>query len=451
MFEFKLPDLGEGIHEGQIVNVLVKEGQRIEEFAPMLEVETDKAAVEIPSPKAGVVTRINVKPGQTVKVGEIMLAIDDGAGSAAAPKAAPAAAPAAAKAAAAPAAPPPAARSAPVAVAPPPPARPAAGGAPAAPAPANREGPIPAAPAVRKLAREMGVQLEQVNGTGPHGRVLKEDVERYSLGHRGGGSSVSRAVSSDGAPGASGGVFVPGEELPDFSQYGPIRREPISQIRKTIARQMTKSWLNVPRVTHGEEIDITELERNRKRYNEKLKDGQPKLSVTALVMKAVAAAIREFPTFNASFDHNRNEIIFKEYVNLGVAVDGPRGLVVPVVKDCHLKTLPQIAGDLNALAQKVRDGKIEINDMRGATFTVTNVGALGGTFATPMVSYPELAILGMAKASQQARVVNGDIVARLILPIFMSFDHRMIDGADAARFCSELKDMLENPLRLLSS
>ncbi|MDX2200183.1 MAG: dihydrolipoamide acetyltransferase family protein, partial [Phycisphaerae bacterium] len=338
-------------------------------------------------------------------------------------------------------------------VAAPPPARPAAAvAAPAAPtpAPSNRgDGPGPAAPIVRKMAREMGVDLNAVQGTGPHGRVLKEDVERYSLGHRGVSGGAAAGAVDSGAAGA--GVFVPGEELPDFSQYGPVRREPVAQIRKTIAKQMTRAWLNVPRVTHGEEVDITDLERNRKRFNEKLKDGQAKMSVTAIVMKAVAVAIRDYPKFNASFDHNRNEMVFKEYVNLGVAVDSPRGLVVPVVKDCHVKSLPQIAADLNALAAKVRDNKIEISDLRGASFTVTNVGALGGTFATPMVNYPELAILGMAKAAQKAMVIDGEIVPRLMLPLFMSFDHRVIDGADAARFCNELKDMLENPLRLLSA
>jgi pyruvate dehydrogenase E2 component (dihydrolipoamide acetyltransferase) len=241
------------------------------------------------------------------------------------------------------------------------------------------------------------------------------------------------------------------EPLPDFSQYGPIRREAVPQIRKAIARQMTRAWLNVPRVTHGEEVDITDVERNRKRYNEKLKEGQPKLSVTAIVMKAVASLMWDHPKFNCSFDPTTNEVIYKDYVHLGVAVDGPRGLVVPVVRDCHMKSLPQIAAELNAMAEKVRSNKIEIAELRGATFTVTNVGALGGTFATPMVNYPEVAILGMAKASLKPTVFNDQIVPRLILPLFMSFDHRIIDGADAARFCTELKDMLENPLRLLGA
>lgn len=457
MFEFKLPDLGEGIHEGQIVNVLVKEGDQVKEFAPMLEVETDKAAVEIPSPKTGKVTKINVKAGQQVKVGEVMLVIDTGAAAstpaAQTPQAPakPAPAPSPAKAAAPP--PAPARTPEPARVPAPAPAaapmRPAAVATATAPA-ARRDGPIPAAPVVRKLAREMGVDLGMVPGSGPSGRVLKEDVERYSLGHRGAAPAApAEQAAADGD--AGGSLAIPTEPLPDFSQYGPIRREPVSQIRKTIARQMTRAWLNVTRVTHGDEVDITDVERNRKRYNDKLKEGQAKLSVTAIVMKAVAVCLQEHPKFNCSFDHARNEIIYKDFVHLGVAVDGPRGLIVPVVRDCHLKTLPQIAADLNMLAQKVRDNKIEIAELRGATFTVSNVGALGGTFATPMVNYPEVAILGMAKAVQKPTVFNGEIVPRLILPIFMSYDHRVIDGADGARFCSELRDMLENPLRLLGA
>ncbi len=440
MFEFKLPDLGEGIHEGQIVNVLVKEGEHVEEYAPMLEVETDKAAVEIPAPKSGTVVKINVEAGQMVKVGDVMLSIDTGAGAAT-----PAAAPAEKASEAAPQketaqgsstngetrqTAPTAAATAP---------------APAAPAPRRGDGPVPAAPVVRKLARELGVDIAAVTGSGPHGRVLKEDVERYSLGHRGGAPAAGGMSAGDG----DAALMVPTEALPDFSQYGTVRREAVSQIRKTIAKQMTRSWLGVPRVTHGEQVDISDLEKNRKRYNEKLKEGQSKLSVTAIVMKAVAVAIAEHPQFNCSFDAANNEIIYKDFINLGVAVDGPRGLVVPVVKDCQAKSLPQIAADLLTMADKVRNNKVQIADMRGGTFTITNVGALGGTFATPMVNSPEVAILGMAKASWEPKIVDGEIKPRFMLPLFMSFDHRVIDGADAARFCNEIKDMLENPLRLL--
>lgn len=446
MFDFILPDLGEGVHEGQIVSVRVKEGETIAAYAPMLEVETDKAAVEIPSPKAGVVSRVHVKPGQVVKVGQVMITIDDGAGaSAAAPAAAskPAAAAASAPAAAPqtglpPASPPPAARA-------PQPVAAAADGHSAVAAP-RRDGPAPAAPVVRKLARELGVDINQVNGSGPGGRILREDVERFSLGHRGGAPTAVR--------GADGGdLAVPviqTEALPDFSQYGPIRREAAPQIRKTIARQMTRAWLNVPRVTHGDEADITELERNRKRLNDSLKSGATKLTMTAIVMKAVAAALREYPMLNCSYDASAGEIIYKHYIHLGVAVDTPRGLVVPVVRDVDKKSLPQVAKELGDLAEKMRSGKVDVADLRGASFTVTNVGAIGGTFATPMVNYPEVGILGLGKAVLRPCVYEGQIVPRLMMPVFLSFDHRMVDGADSARFTREVIHSLENPLRLIA-
>ncbi len=430
MYEFILPDLGEGVHEGQIVNVLVEEGQTIEENEPILEVETDKAAVEIPSPKAGSIARINVKAGQTVKVGEVMLAIDTGeAGEAPAPAAAetqakPEAAPAKAKAAA----------SAPAS----PPAAPAATGVAVAPAP-RRNGPIPAAPVVRKLAREMGVDINSVPGSGPNGRVLREDVERFA---QGGGAA---------APAAAGGGYAAPEALPDFDQYGPIRREQPSQIRKTIARQMTRAWQSVPRVTHCDSADVTELERNRKSLNANLREGQPKMTVTAIILKAVAAGLRDYPMLNCSYDAAREEVVYKDYVHLGIAVDTPRGLVVPVMRDVDKKSLPQVATELNEIAGRAREGKFDVADLRGATFTITNVGALGGQFVTPMVNYPEVGILGMGRSSWEAKVqADMSIVPRMMLPLSLSFDHRICDGADAARFTRDIVESLQNPLRLIT-
>jgi pyruvate dehydrogenase E2 component (dihydrolipoamide acetyltransferase) len=447
MFEFKLPDLGEGVHEGQIVSVLVKEGDTVSEYQPMLEVETDKAAVEIPAPKGGVVARLMVQPGQQVKVGQVLVVIDESgaaakpAASAAAPAAASAARPAAASAA-------PAARSAPSsAVVEAPPPRATAPPVAATAAPPAREGPVPAAPVVRKLARELAVDLHQVHGTGPGGRVLREDVERFALSRRGGGG----VATAEPSPVAGPRVELPAGALPDFSQYGPIRREQPPQIRRTIARQMTRAWLNVPRVTHGDEADITELERNRKAYNAGLKEGQPKLTITAIVMKAVAYALRRFPMVNCSYDAANEEIIYKEYVHIGVAVDTPRGLVVPVLREVDRKPLPQIAAELSDLAERTRTARFEIAELRGATFTITNVGALGGTFSTPMVNFPEVGILGLARSSWQPRVLeNMQIVPRLILPMSLSFDHRVVDGADAARFTKDVVSSLENPLRMLS-
>lgn len=456
MFEFKLPDLGEGVHEGQIVGVHINEGDTIRENQPMFEVETDKAAVEIPSPRSGKVAKVNIKPGQTVKVGDIMVVIDEGGtGVAQAAVATPASRPAPAVAQPATAARAPVAAAAHTST---PSTREAARIAPApaaatavmAPA-ARREGPIPAAPVVRKLARELGVDIAIVPASGPNGRVLREDVERFARGGGNGAAPTSR-MDGHGAPSTNGGIALPAEALPDFSQYGPVRREKPSQIRKTIARQMTRAWLNVPRVTHGDEVDITEMERNRKELNKGLKEGQAKITMTAIVLKAAAAALREFPQFNVSYDTAAEEIIWKDYIHIGVAVDSPRGLVVPVVRDVDKKPLPQVAHELNDVAERVRAGKFEISELRGASFTVTNVGALGGTFSTPMVNFPEVAIFGLGKAAWKPVVMEDHktITPRLIMPVFMSFDHRMCDGADAARFTSTILSALSNPLRLIS-
>ncbi len=430
MFEFKLPDLGEGVHEGQVVNVLVKEGDTLAEYQPMLEVETDKAAVEIPAPKAGTVARVHVEAGQVVKVGEVLITIDDSAGKGGdgREKAAEVAKPAPKAATASKPAPTP--EPAPVAVA-------AAASAARVPA-----GPVAAAPAVRKRARELNVDINAVVGTGPSGRVLREDVERHAAGERVGGAPA--------APTGAPSTAVAAGDLPDFSQYGPIRREPVPQIRKTIARQMARAWQTVPRVTHCDNADITELERNRKQYNAGLKEGQPKLTITAIVVKAVAAALREFPMLNCSYDAAREEIIYKDYIHLGIAVDSPRGLVVPVLRDADRKSLPQIAADLADLGARAKTLKFEVADLRGATFSVTNVGALGGTFVTPMVNTPEVGILGLGAGRLQPVVRDNQIVPRLILPLSLSFDHRVVDGADAARFTSDVIRSLENPLRLLS-
>jgi pyruvate dehydrogenase E2 component (dihydrolipoamide acetyltransferase) len=437
MFEFKLPDLGEGVHEGQVVNILVEEGDTIAEFQPMLEVETDKAAVEIPAPKAGTVAKIHVEAGQTVKVGEVLISIDDSGDGKAAPPAEKAESREAAPAqqAEAPAEKPaPAAQQAET--------RPEPAQAAATTAVAHREGPVPAAPVVRKLARELNVDIRHVPGSGPGGRVLREDVEQFARGE-----TAQPATAGAGLPAMPA---VDGE-LPDFSQYGPVRREPVPQIRKTIARQMTRAWLNVPRVTHIDTADITELERNRKAFNQNLREGQSKLTMTAIVIRAVAATLREFPTLNASYDVRAEEIVYKDFVHIGIAVDTPRGLVVPVLRDADKKTLPQLADDLQQIAENARNVKFEIKDLRGATFSITNYGAVGGTFGTPMVNFPECGILGLGRSKLQPVVIDGEkIVPRLILPLSLSFDHRIVDGADAARFTTEVIRSLENPLRLIS-
>lgn len=468
--DFKLPDLGEGIHEAQIINVLVKEGDTVTKDQNIMEVETDKAAVELPVPYAGVISKLNVKSGDTVKVGQVLLSVD----SAGAGKSAPAAkieAPAAretqapAKPAAAPqrpreevAAAPAARREQPVAEAP---------SRPAAEAPRSSGGPIPAAPAVRRMAREMGVDLLEVHGTGPGGRIVREDVERYNLQNQDDGRSAAQAPatrpasqpSAEARPARSeapaqslppGAMPMLGSEpLPDFSQWGPVRREKITQMRKAIARQMVKAYLMIPAVTHGDEVDVTDLETFRKEQGEMFAEKGAKLTLTAFMLKAVAGALQQFPQFNSSFDDASGEIVYKDYYHIGVAVDTPRGLMVPVLRDVDRKGLVRISKEMKDLADRAREFKVPVEELRGGTFTVTNVGSLGGTMSTPMINYPEVAILGMGKLEAKPVVRKGEIVIRKMLPLFLTFDHRAVDGADAARFIRTIMSFLENPLNLL--
>ncbi len=455
--EFKLPDLGEGIHEAAIVNVSVAEGDTVKADQMVMEVETDKAAVELPVPFGGKITSLNVKKGDTVKVGSVLLTVDDGGGAASSAerKSAAPQKPAASEEDDAPRAPAP--RQAPA-------AHPAAVQQPAqiaeAPVP-DYGGPIPAAPAIRRQARESGIDLRQVHGTGPGGRIVREDLERYQLagptGH--GAPPVTKPAASTARPAAPAAAPprpmaapsapVSAEPLPDFAQWGPVRREAIPQIRKTIARAMVRSVTTIPHVTHCDEVDVTDLEAFRKEQSEIFADKGAKLTLTAFVVKAVAGALRQFPQLNASFDDARSEMIFKDYVHIGIAVDSPKGLMVPVLRDADRKGLLTISKELKEMGEKARDFKLDIADMRGGSFTITNVGALGGTMATPIINWPEVAILGMGKLELKPVVRDGQIVARKMLPLFLSFDHRVIDGADGARFVRSVMAYMENPLNLL--
>lgn len=451
--DFKLPDLGEGIHEAQIIKVMVKEGDSVQPDQAIMEVETDKAAVELPVPFGGTISKLNVKVGDTVKVGSVLLSVGE-AGEAAGSSPAKAEAPKAAPA-----------KSVAMASAPAMPARPAASQTAVAEAPRRGDGPIPAAPAVRRYAREQGVDLAVVHGTGPGGRIVREDVERYLVS---GGSPTGAAPSSgvsrgtavaepsraSVAPMSYGGESaaarsMPAEAMPDFAQWGPVRREALPQIRKTISRQMVRSYLTIPHVMHADEVDVTDLEDFRKRQGEALASTGAKLTLTAFVVKAVAGALRQFPMFNASYDEAASEMVFKDYVHVGVAVDSPKGLMVPVVRDADRKGLVSISKEMKDLADKAREFKLDVAAMRGGTFTVTNVGALGGTMATPIINYPEVAILGMGKLEWKPVVRDMQVVPRKVLPLFLSFDHRVIDGADGARFIRAVIGYLENPLNLL--
>lgn len=428
--EFILPDLGEGISEAQIVRVLVKEGEHVALDQYLMEVETDKAAVEIPSPYSGIAKKIHVKEGETVNVGAVIVTFDDGDGAPAA-KSPPQAA--AAKAPASPAAPvraPDAAR---------------ATAAPTAKA-AQPEGSAPrgktaaaAAPAIRKLARELGVDIDSLAGSGPGGRVTKEDVER---GRSGATAATAPAPQRSPAPAAP----LPG--IADIDKWGKVRREPLNQIRKTIAVQMSRSAFTAVHVTHGDEADITGLDRERRHLNE-TSHGEPKLTIMSFLIRATCMALRKHPIFNASFDHENWQMIYKEYINIGIAVDTERGLIVPVIRDADRLSLRGIAAALRGIADRVRTNQFGIEDLRGGTFTITNVGALGGTFSTPIINYPEVAILGLGRSRKVPLLRDGQLAEALMLPLNLSFDHRATDGANAARFTSEIKSYLETPTKFL--
>ncbi len=442
--DFKLPDLGEGIHEAQIVNVMIKQGDTVKADQMVMEVETDKASVELPVPYAGTIEKLNVKVGDTVKVGMVLLSVGDGSG-ASATQAAPAAKAVESKAA-------PVANVASSRAPEPPMVAPRA--AAIAEAPSSGDGPIPAAPAVRRIAREAGVDLRSVHGTGPGGRIVREDVERFILSGNGGSAPVApssprSAPSAAPARPAATAMSVPAEAMPDFAQWGPVRREALPQIRKTIARQMVRSVTTIPHVTHCDEVDVTDLEQFRKEQGAIFESKGAKLTLTAFVVKAVAGALRTFPNFNASYDEAAGEMVFKDYVHIGIAVDSPKGLMVPIIRDADRKGLMTISKEMKELAEKAREFKLDVAQMRGGSFTVTNVGALGGTMATPIINYPEVAILGMGKLDWKPVVRDGQIVARKVLPLFLCFDHRVIDGADGARFIRAVMEFLESPLNLL--
>lgn len=421
---FVLPDLGEGLTEAEITRVLVVEGELVREDAPLLEVETDKAQVEIPSPFAGRVEQIHVRAGQTVTVGQVLVTFAD-AGAPAAP-AAPGGAPPAV---------------------PPGPARQVSAETPRTPA-----GPVPATPATRRLARELGVDLRAVRGTGPGGRVTEDDVRTATGGPPGAGRPRPPAPPVPSEPEAPKPLAPVGLEppaLPRFEQWGPVERQPLSHLRRTIAERMALSAALVPHVTHFDRADITELDAVITRNLEAARGQGVILTLTSFLLKAVALALRAHPRFNASLDAQAGAMILKRYYRLGVAVATERGLIVPVIKDVDRKPVMDLARELAALAQRVRDGKVTVDELRGGTFTITNIGALGGTGAIPIINYPEVAILGVARARQEPVVRDGQIVPRLLLPLSVTFDHRIADGADGARFAADIVQRLEHPDQLL--
>jgi pyruvate dehydrogenase E2 component (dihydrolipoamide acetyltransferase) len=426
---FKLPELGENIETAQIVRVVVAVGDTVKAEQPLFEAETNKATVEIPATEGGVVTEIRVSEGDEVNVGDVLLLIGDDAelGEPAEKEpSAQAAEPAAAK---------PAAEAGP---------EPEGGGAPemppepepAAPRPAGVS--VPAAPSVRRFAREIGVDIARVRGTGPEGRVSIEDVKAHARQFN------QRAAVTPPIPGAT--ALPP---LPDFAKWGAVRREKMSNIRRATAEHLTHCWTQIAHVTQFDKADVTELDALRRKYAERATAEGGKLTMAVMVVKVAASALKMFPRFNASVDMVKREIIYKDFVNIGIAVGTDRGLLVPVLRDVDRKNMVRIAVEVSELAEKTRKGEVSIEDLQGGTFTVTNLGSIGGTHFTPIVNYPEVAILGMGRAYREAGFSeSGEVEQRWVLPLSLSYDHRLIDGADGARFLRWVVEAIEQPLLL---
>lgn len=431
--EIRVPEVSDGVTKGKVIGLSVAVGDRVEEDQTLLEMETDKAVVAVPSPFTGRITAILVDEGDEVDVGQVIMAGEpEGAEAPAvapAPTAAPTPAPAPEPAPAAAAAPPPA---------PPAPAKAAAPAAAALPPP--RTEPVapgevpPASPVVRRFARELGVDIHAVRGSGPGGRISEQDVRDFV-----------KAVLAGGAAPAGGGA--PARPLPDFAKWGPVTREPLSQVRRITADAMAYAWATAPRVTQDDKADITELEDFRKEHNRSAAP-EAKLTMTAILVKVVAEALRRFPQLNSSLDLAAGELVLKDYVHVGVAVDTPGGLLVPVLRDADRKGVATLAAELNATAAKTRERRISPADMEGGTFTISNLGGIGGTGFTPIVYAPQVAILGVSRAEVEP-VWDGEwFEPRLRMPLSLSYDHRVVDGADGARFLRWICEALEQPLLL---
>jgi pyruvate dehydrogenase E2 component (dihydrolipoamide acetyltransferase) len=475
--DFTLPELGENVTAGDVVRVLVSPGDTVAKDQPLLELETDKATIEVPSTVAGTVKDVRVKQGERIKVGQVVLTVDDGGAGAAAKPAAPAKG-------AEPAKPQPQPEGAPeegglsqkapaqstgegsdgarrakeeagAGRADQPEAqqadsvtesRPRRGevvdisrGARATPVAAASAEPVeqgpaaPAAPSVRRLARELGVDIRRVQGGGPGGRISDEDVQAFV-----------RNVMSGGGAGAPAAPST----LPDFTKWGEVERKPMSNIRRKTAEHLGSAWNQIPHVTQHDRADITAVEDLRKKYAPQAEKAGGKLTMTAIALKIAASALRRFPQFNSSVDVARNEIVYRKSVHVGVAVDTPRGLLVPVIRDVDRKGIIELASDLAKISEKARSGKLSLDEMQGGGFTITNLGGIGGTSFTPIVNWPEVAILGISRGSYEPVYDGETFKPRLMLPLSLSYDHRVIDGADGARFLRWVADAFEQPFVL---
>jgi pyruvate dehydrogenase E2 component (dihydrolipoamide acetyltransferase) len=409
MFEFKLPDLGEGIHEGELLKWYVKENDSIREDDPLCDLETDKATVTLPSPRTGTIIKLNGNPGDTIHVNQVLAVIEIGGEN-----------------------------------------------------PLEESGQtddvkvqdrkmkkqVAAAPATRHLARELGIDITTIIGTGSAGKVTPEDVKLAA------GDSVKTdgkeavtpdpdvAVPKENHPGIP---FLEISALPDYADEGPVEKIPMRSLRKKVAVKTTSSMILIPHVAHMEEWDVTELEDLRKTLNREKKESD-RITLLSFIVKAAASLLKQYPQFNASVDPHKMETIYKKYYHIGIAADTPKGLIVPVIRQADAKSVTQIAKEIRSLAGKGRDGTITAEELTGSTFTITNVGAIGGTGVFPIINYPESAILGMGRVSPKPMVKDDAVVIRTILPVTLCFDHRVADGAGAAYFMRDLKQMIESPM-----
>jgi pyruvate dehydrogenase E2 component (dihydrolipoamide acetyltransferase) len=427
--EIPLPPLGENIESATVTRVLVKVGDAIKKDQSVLELDTEKASVDVPAPSAGTVKEIRVKEGDVLNVGQIVMTLDGTADS-----------------------PQPQAQQRKQESAPPPPPPPPKAEAPEPPQPVERpeQAPepepeaappvatappeVPASPALRRMARELGVDIHSVKGTGPENRITEEDVRNHA----------KSIIAGEGPS----GVRAKNAPLPDFSRWGQVERHSMSSIRRAIAEHLSGAWNSIPHVTHFDSADITELEAYRKSLD-KGENSKTKVTMTAIAMKVVSQALKVFPQFATSLDIEKGEVISKKYCHIGVAVDTEHGLLVPVIRDVDKKGILAISQELAQAAEKARARTLSIDEMQGGTFTVTNLGGIGGMNFTPIINSPEIAILGISRSSLQPVFRDGGFVPRLMLPLALSFDHRVVDGADSARFLRWIVEALEQPLRLV--
>lgn len=424
--DVKLPQLAEGVESGTVVNILVKEGDTVAKDQAFMELETQKAVGSIPSPASGVVTKVHVKEGMEVSVGQLLISIDANGGAAA--PSAPAAH-----------AEKPSAPTAQLAA----PAQAATGQAPVAKADdyryESKSGvPPPASPTVRKIARDLGIDLNRVRGSEAGGRIALTDVRHYIERLQ----QIAFSGAPAGQPAAAGaGAHAAPSELPDFSKWGSVHREKMSALRRTVSRRMVESWSAIPKIDQFADMDITDLLTLRKKYSSAYEKEGAHLTITTFIVKAVASALKKHPKANSSIDEAAQELIFKDYCHIGVAVDTDAGLIVPVIRDVDKKSLVEIARDTAMLSEKSRQRKISLDELQGGTFTISNQGSIGGSHFTPIIYAPQVAILGVGQSVAKPVVLDGKIAIRNILPLCLSYDHRVLDGADAVRF---LKDILVN-------